>query len=325
MTPPVPIVALTGVRKHYRRVGFGRDSRVSAVDAITLTIARGEAFGVVGETGAGRTTLGRLSLALERPSAGEVRFEGVDLTRAPRHVLNLLRQAAQLVDGDPRAQLDPEQSIAAALALPLQIHARATRTERRERVEELLDLVGLSPTLATARPPALSLGQCQRVVIARALALKPRYLVLDEPTALLDPPIQSQILNLLAQLRRQFGFAMMVITSDMRVARFLCDRIAVMHFGRIVEQGPAEEICSRQHHPFTRALVAAVAEPQLGSAMLMARGEPPDPRRPSRGCSFGARCAQAGPRCRDEAPRDNEVGSITVACHLHDAGVERED
>lgn len=325
MKAPSPIVALTRVSKRHRREGTGQDGHTSALDTVSLTIARGEALGMVGETGSGRSTLGRISLALERPSAGEVRFEGIDLTRAPRHVLKLLRRHAQLVDGDPRAQLDPGQSIAASLALPLQMHARATRTERRQRIEELLDLVGLSPALASARPAALSPGQCQRVVIARAIALETRYLVLDQPTELLDPPIQAQILNLLAQLKQQFDLALMLITSDLRIARYLCDRIAVMHAGCIVEQGPAEEIWSRPRHPFTRALVAAVADPVPGSAILLARGDPPDPADQPRGCSFQARCPQTGPRCRKQVPIDNEIGGVTVACHLHDGGVEYAD
>lgn len=324
MSDQTPTVSLEEVSKRYRG-GLRLRGGSSAVEAVSLTIARGEALGVVGETGAGRSTLGRLSLALERPTAGRVRFEDVDLTRARGRTLTLLRQHAQLVDRDPRAQLDPTRTVAATLEAPLQIHERLSRAERRRRVDDLLTIAGLGLELASARPPALSLGQCQRVVIARAVAVQPRYLVLDEPTALLDLSIQAQILNLISSLRERFNLALMLITSDLRIARYMCDRIAVMHLGRVVEQGPTEEICSRPRHPFTRALVAAVADPSLGgSAMPLVRGEPPDPARPPPGCSFHPRCPQAGPRCQDETPRDGAAGGVMVACHLHDGGVGRE-
>jgi oligopeptide/dipeptide ABC transporter ATP-binding protein len=317
-----PIVALDGVSKLHRRGGLGLRRSIRAVDGVSLRIARSEALALVGETGAGRSTLGRLSLALERPSAGDIRFEDVDLVQADQHTLTLLRRHAQLIDGDPRRRLDPALSVAATLAEPLLIHERLSRAEREQRVEGLLKLVGLEPGLAAARPAALSIGQCQRVVLARAVAIQPRYLVLDEATAQLDPPVQAQILDLVARLRKRFDLALMLITSDLRIARHLCDRIAVMHLGRIVEQGPAVAICDAPRHPFTRALVAAVAEPSPGgSAMALVHGEPPDPTRPLSGCSFRTRCPQAGPRCVDETPRRVGAGDDDVACHLHDGGV----
>jgi oligopeptide/dipeptide ABC transporter ATP-binding protein len=311
-------------RSHGGR-GLRIGARLRAVDSVSLEIARGETLGIVGETGSGRSTLGRLSLGLERASAGEVLFEDLDLTRAPRRMLAPLRRHAQLVDHDARARLDPARSIAASLAEPLRLHERLSRADRRSRVEDLLKLVELEPGLGAARPPALSLGQCQRVVLARALAVQPRYLVLDEPTALLDPPIQAQILDLIARLRTRFGLALMLITSDLRIARRLCDRIAVMQLGRIVEHGPSGEICETPRHPLTRALAAAVAEPRPGgSAMALAHGEPPDPARPPSGCAFRTRCPQAGPRCRNEAPRGASMGDVVVACHLFDGGVGQE-
>lgn len=332
MSDTQPLVVLDGVSKRGRagarlRFWSRRPGRALAVDEVSLTIARGEVLAVVGETGSGKSTLGQLSLRVDEPSKGRVHFEGVDVTRANQRTVRLMRRHAQLVESDARATLDSERSVGAILESPLRMHERGmSRHERNLRVEDLLTMVGLSPDLAARRAAALTPGQCQRVAIARALAIQPRYVVLDEPTAALDPPIQAQIVNLLVALQERFRLAYLLATHDMRLARYMADRIAVMYLGRIVELGPAEEIWHRPRHPYTRALIAAVGGTGArGESDALIRGEVPRAGDPPPGCAFHTRCPSAGPRCRRERPATVESGGVSVACHLHDGGVESQD
>jgi oligopeptide/dipeptide ABC transporter ATP-binding protein len=327
-----PIVILEGVSKRHRaasRLRFWRrgGGRALAVDDVSLSIARGEILGLVGETGSGKSTVGRLSLMLEVPTTGRVHFEGVDVTRASGRTLRLMRWHAQLVTADPRAALDGNRTVAAVLASPLRLHERGmSRADRRMRVEDLLMMVGLSPDFAARRVRELLPGQCHRIAIARALAIQPRYLVLDEPTSALDPTIQAQILNLLVAMKERFDLACLFATHDLRLARYMSDRIAVMYLGRVVEFGEAEEIWRQPRHPYTRALLAAVEAPGVGGASTqLIRGEVPVAADPAPGCAFQSRCPSAGPRCRRETPAVIELDGVRVACHLHDGGVEARD
>jgi oligopeptide/dipeptide ABC transporter ATP-binding protein len=324
-----PIVILEGVSKRHRaasRLRFWRrgGGRALAVDDVSLSIARGEILGLVGETGSGKSTVGRLSLMLEVPTTGRVHFEGVDVTRASGRTLRLMRWHAQLVTADPRAALDGNRTVAAVLASPLRLHERGmSRADRRMRGEDLLMMVGLSPDFAARRVRELLPGQCHRIAIARALAIQPRYLVLDEPTSALDPTIQAQILNLLVAVKERFDLACLFATHDLRLARYMSDRIAVMYLGRVVEFGEAEEIWRQPRHPYTRALIAATGDAGAGAAPEhMIRGEPPRDGVLPPGCAFHTRCPAAGPRCRRERPATVENGGVRVACHLHDGGVE---
>ncbi|MBM3523663.1 MAG: ABC transporter ATP-binding protein [Alphaproteobacteria bacterium] len=291
---------------------------VQAVSDVDLAIAPGEILGLVGESGSGKSTLGRLALMLEPPSAGSVRFDGEDLTAADEPRLRAFRRSGQMVFQDPQSSLNRSLTIGRILESPLAVHHRGmSRAQRRARIAELLELVGLRPEMASRYPHELSGGQRQRVGIARALAIEPRFIVLDEPTSALDVSIQAQIVNLLVALRERLSLTYLFISHDLRLVRYLCDRIAVMYLGRIVEQGPAAEIWARPRHPYTQALLAAVAEidparpapPRLG-------GEVPSPIDPPSGCAFHPRCPRAESRCRSERPAPRVLApDVVVACH----------
>ncbi|UFN49279.1 ATP-binding cassette domain-containing protein [Roseomonas sp. OT10] len=312
------LLSLQGVSRHYplRPPLFGRARpdapAVRAVTEVSLDIAAGEILGLVGESGSGKSTLGRLALLLEPLTAGTVRFAGADPAADPKG----FRRQAQMVFQDPQSSLNRGMRIGRILDSPLALHAGLGRAARRQRVAELLRLVGLRPEHAERYPHELSGGQRQRVGIARALAVDPRFVVLDEPTSALDVSIQAQVVNLLLDLRERLGLTYLFISHDLKLVRWLCDRIAVMYLGRIVELGPAEALWAAPRHPYTRILLASAAEgeaPPLG-------GEMPSPVHPPSGCAFHPRCPAAGPRCATEMPRLREAGGVAVACHLHHGG-----
>jgi oligopeptide/dipeptide ABC transporter ATP-binding protein len=273
---------------------------------------------VVGESGSGKSTLGRLAIALEQVSTGRVLFDGEDIADAATGRRLDLRRRARMVFQDPQSSLNRSLAIAESLESPLRVHAPAmSARERRERVGELLELVGLGRDMAGRFPHELSGGQRQRVGIARALAVEPDFVVLDEPTSALDVSIQAQIVNLLLGLQRRMGLAYLFISHDLRLVRWLCDRIAVMYLGRIVEIGPAAEVWATPRHPYTRVLLAASGDDATAPG---ARGDPPSPIRPPSGCAFHTRCPSAGPRCARERPATRSIAGVDVACHLHDGG-----
>jgi oligopeptide/dipeptide ABC transporter ATP-binding protein len=327
-----PLVTLDGVSRSYRveaglLAGWRADApRVHAVSDVSLAIASGEIVGLVGESGSGKSTLGRLALMLEPPDTGRVRFDGEDLTAATATRLRAFRRSAQMVFQDPQSSLNRSLTIGRILESPLAIHfAGMDRATRRTRIGALLELVGLRAEMATRYPHELSGGQRQRVGIARALAVEPRFVVLDEPTSALDVSIQAQIVNLLVTLRERLALTYLFISHDLRLVRYLCDRIAVMYLGRIVEHGPAEAIWNHPAHPYTRALLAAVAADGHDAAARNAAdrlgGEVPSAIDPPSGCALHPRCALAGPRCRRELPRVTTLAAgHAVACHLHDGG-----
>ena len=330
MTRAPTLLSLDALSKRYRTrsAGLALWNRavpmVHAVTDVTLSIARGEILGLVGESGSGKSTLGRLALLLEPPSTGSVAFEGRDLVSAAKPALREFRRRAQMVFQDPQSSLNRSLTIGQILASPLSIHMpQANRAQRQVRIVALLEMVGLRGDMTGRFPHELSGGQRQRVGIARALAIEPSFVVLDEPTSALDVSIQAQIVNLLLQLKERLDLTYLFISHDLRLVRYLCDRIAVMYLGRIVEIGPAASLWSAPRHPYTRALLAAVADERRagdGSSELIG-GEMPSPIHPPSGCAFHPRCPAAGPRCRRDQPALRDIGGVAAACHLHDGGV----
>ncbi|NGM19555.1 ABC transporter ATP-binding protein [Roseomonas stagni] len=317
-----PLLRLDGVSKHYatRPSLLGRvlpnQPMVRAVQDVSLSIAPGEILGLVGESGSGKSTLGRVALLLEPPTSGTVAFDGAN----PASDLHAFRRRAQMVFQDPASSLNRSLTIERILDSPLSVHRFGNRAERRVRIAELLELVGLRPEMARRYPHELSGGQRQRVGIARALAIEPAFIVLDEPTSALDVSIQAQVANLLVELQQRLSLTYLFISHDLRLVRWLCDRIAVMYLGRIVEIGPAETLWNAPLHPYTRALLNAVTAEDLRPPE--AAGDVPSPIRPPPGCAFHPRCPMAGPRCAQHAPRaTTTTDGVTTACHLHDGGV----
>jgi peptide/nickel transport system ATP-binding protein len=292
---------------------FARGSGVRAVDAVDATIARAEALGIVGESGSGKSTLGRLLLGLLPATAGRVSFDGAKLPRTGSNEWRALRRRMGIVFQDPFGSLDPRRSIGAQIGDGLAIHHGAASSAQ---VAALLERVGLDARRAGAYPHEFSGGQRQRIGIARALASGPDFLVADEPVSALDVSIQAQVVRLLADLRRDLGLALLFISHDLPVVRHLCDRVAVMYLGRVVEEGHVAAVFARPAHPYTRALLSAT--PMLDAARRATRiilpGEPPSPRNPPSGCVFRTRCAHAAPECAATVPKLRDFGGQRVAC-----------
>jgi len=316
-----PLLAVRSLKKHFRRGGFGRGrSRiVRAVDGIDLTLERGRTLGLVGESGCGKTTTGRMLVLLEQPTEGAILLDGVDYARSGADARGYHRRM-QMVFQDPSSSLDPRMSIRATIAEPLDVGRVGSRAERRAVVETLLEKVGLSPDVQERRPHQLSGGQRQRVGIARALALSPDVIVADEPTSALDVSIRAQIINLMADLQAELGISFIFISHDLSTVRHISDSVAVMYLGKIVEQGPAEEVFERPLHPYTRALLEAVpiADPEAESrrVSVVLAGDPPDPANIPSGCRFYSRCPLATRRCQAEEPQLVALDAErSVACH----------
>ena len=286
---------------------------------MSFSLEAGTTLALVGESGCGKTTLGRLVLRLIDPTGGRIHFDGRDVTALKERELAPLRRNAQLVFQDPYASLNPRKTIGQILAEPLGLHDVVPPSHRAERVGELLRLVGLEPRAARRYPHEFSGGQRQRIAIARALAVKPKLVVCDEPVSALDVSIRAQVLNLLRDLQRRFGLAYIFISHDLAVVKHVAERVAVMHLGRIVEIGQSDAIFANPRHPYTRALLSAIPMPEPGAKgeRIVLRGEMPSALHPPEGCAFHTRCPVAIARCRTERPE--LVGAMhATACHRTD-------
>jgi peptide/nickel transport system ATP-binding protein len=295
---------------------------VRAVDDVSFTVKAGEAFGLVGESGCGKSTTGRALLRLIEPDAGTVSYRGQDVRAARGAELRAIRRKLQMVFQDPYASLNPRRSIGKTLAEPMQVHRIGDQSQIAERVKALLAEVGLPPTAAERYPHEFSGGQRQRIGIARALSVDPELIVADEPVSALDVSIQAQVLLLLRDLQARRGLSYVFVAHDLGVVRFFCQSVAVMYLGRIVESGPVEQVFNEPLHPYTRVLREAspVPDPRARSIAVRIEGEVPSAANPPTGCHFHPRCPHAMPICKTEYPKWTQASAVRgVACHLHNA------
>ena len=300
-------------------VGKGR-SWLKAVDGVSVQVAEGETLGIVGESGSGKTTLAKLFLLLERPTAGSLLFDGKEFQAFSKEDLARYRRAVQAVFQDPYSSLNPRMRVADIIAEPLPPEAGMSRAEVRERVAEVLALVGLSRDSSTLYPHEFSGGQRQRIAIARALVTYPQYIILDEPVSALDVSIRAQILNLLKGLQERLGLAYIMIAHDLAAARYLSTRLAVMYAGKLVEMGDCDAVYTQPRHPYTQALLSAALplHPAVRRQRIILPGEVPNPLHPPAGCRFHPRCSKAMPQCATDEPVWQEVeGGHYTACHLY--------
>jgi oligopeptide/dipeptide ABC transporter ATP-binding protein len=320
MTPPV--LSVENLVKHFpvRRGLFGTSkSVVRAVDGVSFDLAAGETLGLVGESGCGKSTLIRSLLGLTPLTSGVVRLDGKNITNIRGADFRRQRRELQIIFQDPYSALDPRQTVGSAIAEGLRVHNIVSKDQVRDEVRRLLTVVGLEVSSAERFPHAFSGGQRQRICIARALAVRPRVLMADEPVASLDVSVQAQIVNLLSDLREQYGLSYVFVSHDIRVVRQISRRIAVMYLGRLVELGTADDVCARPKHPYTEALLSAVPrirEDRQGARLLL-EGDPPDPAQMPRGCAFHPRCRQVMDQCRQEEPVWTDLGGGQhFRCHL---------
>ncbi|HEX3331952.1 MAG TPA: ABC transporter ATP-binding protein [Gaiellales bacterium] len=316
-----PLIQARALSRHFR-IGGGllrRSAVLRAVDDVDLDVERGQVLALVGESGSGKTTLGRCLLGMLQPTTGSVHFDGEDIAATDGGRRAAFRRRVQPIFQNPYSSLDPRWPVERTVREPLDAFRVGNPPDRRRRVAELLDSVGLSQRHAQSRPHELSGGQRQRVAIAAALALNPDLIIADEPVSALDVLVQAQILNLICELQRDLGLTLVFITHDMAVVEHIADRVAVMYLGRIVESGPADEVLTRPKHPYTRTVLAAIPQPDPGRRrdVAVVRGEIPSPLAPPPGCHFHPRCPLAVDRCRTEPP---EMTAFThdhlASCHV---------
>ncbi|MFC9711490.1 ABC transporter ATP-binding protein [Paenibacillus sp. NPDC056933] len=317
------ILEVRNLKKHYpiRKGLFSKQvGAVKAVDGVTLSVERGETLAVVGESGCGKSTTGRAILRLIEPTDGEVFFEGRDVRKLTPEELRRFRTDMQMVFQDPYASLDPRWTVQRTLEEPLLTHHNLGKNELKSRIEELMEVVGLSPYQAHRFPHEFSGGQRQRIGIARALALNPKFIVCDEPVSALDVSIQAQVLNLMQDLQEQFGLTYMFISHDLSVVKFISDRVAVMYLGKVVELAPTSELFTEALHPYTKALMSAVPvpDPNVQKERIVLSGDVPNPENPPSGCAFHTRCPYVKDECRSVIPELREISpGRQVACHLY--------
>jgi oligopeptide/dipeptide ABC transporter ATP-binding protein len=327
----VTLLQVRNLVKHYRAGGlFRADAHpVRAVEDVSFDVAKGETLGLVGESGCGKSSVGRTILRLQEPTAGTAVFEGSDLFTLDRTALRRMRRRMQIIFQDPYSSLNPRMTVGAAIAEGIEIHRLASGKDVGRRVGELLEEVGLDPGYAGRYPHEFSGGQRQRIGIARALAVQPSFIVCDEPVSALDVSVQAQVLNLLADLQRDRGLAYLFIAHDLAVVRQIARRVAVMYLGKIVEEGPTEDLLRRPRHPYTVALLSAVPEPDPARqrARIVLKGDLPSPSHPPAGCPFHPRCfhPRRDERCRLEVPLLRPVGATRAACHYAETTPSPED
>jgi oligopeptide/dipeptide ABC transporter ATP-binding protein len=315
------MVQIKGLSKsfHVRKKGlFERPSVVRAVDGVSFSIERGRTLGMVGESGSGKTTAARSMLRLIEPDGGSIVVDGVEVTGLKRSDLRKFRRNMQIVFQDPYGSLNPRMTVGKIVAEPLRIHSAPTRAELKDRLEELLTLVGLSPEHADRYPHEFSGGQRQRIGIARAIALNPTFIILDEPVSALDVSIQGQILNLLSDLQQRLNLTYLFVAHDLAVVEHMSDRIVVMYLGRVVEENTRDGLYREPLHPYTRSLIKSIPECRPDKHGFTAlRGEIPSPEDPPPGCHFHPRCPNAMDICRAGYPPEKNIGDARVSCWLY--------
>ena len=321
-----PLLEIRNVKKYYpvKKVRNGEDISVKAVDQIDLTVNQGEIVGLVGESGCGKSTLGKTILKLHDITGGQILFHGEDITNSPEKQMRPLREKIQIIFQDPYASLNPKKKVVQSVMTPLDVSGKYTKEEKLKKVIDILNEVGLSEKFLEKYPHEMSGGQRQRVVIARALINDPELVICDEPVSALDVSVRSQVLNLLKDLQKERNLTYIFISHDLSVVEYLCDRVAVMYLGRIMELADKKQLYGNPLHPYTRALLSAIPVPDIHAKKdeIILQGEVPSPLNPPKGCLFSTRCAYATERCHKEAPKlveltDENGAKRSVSCFLY--------
>lgn len=321
-----PLLEIRNVKKYYpvKKVRNGEDISVKAVDQIDLTVNQGEIVGLVGESGCGKSTLGKTILKLHDITGGQILFHGEDITNYTEKQMRPLREKIQIIFQDPYASLNPKKKVVQSVMTPLDVSGKYTKEEKLKKVIDILNEVGLSEKFLEKYPHEMSGGQRQRVVIARALINDPELVICDEPVSALDVSVRSQVLNLLKDLQKERNLTYIFISHDLSVVEYLCDRVAVMYLGRIMEFADKKQLYGNPLHPYTRALLSAIPVPDIHAKKdeIILQGEVPSPLNPPKGCLFSTRCAYATERCHKEAPKlveltDENGAKRSVSCFLY--------
>lgn len=313
-----PILEVQGLTKYF---DAANGKKVHAVENVSFTLARGETLGIVGESGCGKSSMGRTILKIHDSTSGKIIFDGVDITKLSTKQMVPYRKKMQMIFQDPYASLNPRMTVGEIIEEPMVIHKMGTSAERKAIVQDLIQTVGLKPDHIRRYPFEFSGGQRQRIGIARALALNPEFIVCDEPISALDVSIQAQVINLLEKLQHERGFSYLFIAHDLEMVHHISHKIGVMYLGNMVEYGTSDEVYKTPLHPYTKALISAspIADPEQAKAKkrIILEGEVPSPLDPPKGCPFAARCPHCTERCKSEKPQTYEVGAHKVACFLY--------